>query len=337
MGIKNLNQFIRKECSEAIKLMTLNELSGKVVVVDANIFMYRFLADCALLENMYSMISFFQMHNIVAVFVFDGKPPDEKRKTLNKRKHLKRVAEMQYNKLIHETENDNHNKHNNHMSNDGRWVKGTETELKLKILRRRFMRVSDADFERVWSLMRSLGVQHIVAPGEADALCAQMVLKRKAYACVSDDTDLLVYGCCRVLRHINLFDQTITMYDMNKILNILGISMKEFRQICVISGTDYNSHLTHISLRHALQLFKQYKLCAQSAEHLGNVFAPDFYTWLHHNCDNNRIRFDYDTTMAVYNMFDMTIVTNNLPAITHPMRNNELLHAVMAHENFIFV
>jgi len=337
MGIKNLNQFLRKECSKAIKIMTLDELSGKVVVVDASIFMYRFLADCALLENMYSMISFFQMHNIVAVFVFDGKPPDEKRKILNKRKHLKRVAEMQYNKLIHETENEIHTNHshtnqNNHMSNDGRWA---ETELKLKILRRRFIRVSDADLERVWSLMRSLGVQHIVAPGEADALCAQMVLKRKAYACVSDDTDLLVYGCCRVLRHINLFDQTITMYDMNKILNILGMSMKEFRQICVISGTDYNSHLSH-SLRHALQLFKQYKLCAQSAEHLGNVFAPDFYTWLHHNCDNIRIRFDYDTTMAVYNMFDMTIVSNNLPTITRPMRNNELLHQVMAHENFIF-
>jgi len=320
--------------------MTLDELSGKVVVVDANIFMYRFIADNALLENMYSMISFFQMHNIVAVFVFDGKPPDEKRKTLNKRKHLKRVAEMQYNKLIHETENDNHNhnKSNNHMSNDGRWVKETETELKLKILRRRFIRVSDADFERVWSLMRSLGVQHIVAPGEADALCAKMVLKRKAYACVSDDTDLLVYGCCRVLRHINLFDQTITMYDMNKILNILGISMKEFRQICVISGTDYNSHLTH-SLRHALQLFKQYKLCAQSAEDAGSVFAPDFYTWLHHNCDNNRIRFDYDTTISVHNMFDMTIVPNqnHLPTITKPTRNNALLHEVMAHENFIFV
>ena len=251
MGIKNLNQFIRKECSEAIKIIRLDELSGKVVVVDASIFMYRFLADNALLENMYSMISFFQMHNIVAVFVFDGKPPDEKRKTLNKRKHLKHVAEMQYNQLMLQTIDNN-------IPKDGRLNKEAEaeTEIKLKILRRRFIRVSDADFERVWSLMRALGVQHIVAPGEADALCAQMVLKRKAYACVSDDTDLLVYGCCRVLRHINLFDQTITLYDMNKILNILGITMKEFRQICVISGTDYNNNGRTHSLRHALQLFK---------------------------------------------------------------------------------
>ena len=335
MGIKNLNQFLRKECSDAIKNISLADLSGKVVVVDASIFMYRFIADDALLENMYSMISFFQMHNIVAVFIFDGKPPDEKRKTLNKRKHLKHLAEMQYNQLMYQTENDVNviNSHN----------KCTETEIKLKILRRRFIRVNDTDFERVWSLMRALGVQYIVAPGEADALCAQMVLKRKAYACVSDDTDLLVYGCSRVLRHINLFDQTVTMYDMHKILNILGITMTEFRQICVISGTDYNSYGRTQSLKHALKLFKQYKVCAKQAEDTGNVFPPDFYTWLHHN-SNTRIRFDYEATIAVHNMFDMTAVANHMPAINYIanananiVRNHEMLCNVMAHENFIFV
>ena len=346
MGIKNLNQFLRKECSDALRIITLDELAGKVVVIDASIFMYRFMADDALLENMYSMISFFQMHNIVAVFVFDGKPPDEKRKTLNKRRHLKHVAEMQYNQLIRQTDAAAAAANTPNTPKNGTWFKDpeSETEIKLKILRRRFIRVNDADFERVWSLMRSLGVQYIVAPGEADALCAQMVLKRKAYACVSDDTDLLVYGCCRVLRHINLFDQTITLYDMNKILNILGITMREFRQICVISGTDYNSNVRTHSLKHALKLFKQYKLCAQQAEDAGSVFAPDFYTWLHHACnDCDRIRFDYDTTMAVYDMFDMTIVQNQtnlpLPAIAQPskaMRNDELLRDVMAHENFIF-
>jgi 5'-3' exonuclease len=105
MGIKHLNQFIRKECSDAVKTMQLNELSGKTVVVDASIFMYRFIADGALLENMYSMMSFFQMHGIVALFVFDGKPPEEKRKTLNKRRRLKHIAEMQYNRYVRDLNN----------------------------------------------------------------------------------------------------------------------------------------------------------------------------------------------------------------------------------------
>jgi hypothetical protein len=44
----------------------------------------------------------------------------------------------------------------------------------------------DADLERVKALMQALGVNYIVAPGDADVMCAQMVLKRKAHACMSD-------------------------------------------------------------------------------------------------------------------------------------------------------
>jgi 5'-3' exonuclease len=344
MGIKNLNQFVRRECSDAIKNITLSTLSGKVVVVDASIFMYRFLADDALLENMYTMISLFKLHGIVPVFIFDGKPPDEKRNTLNRRRHLKHVAEMQYNRRLIES-----------AATTATTTMTTENkaaeEQWLKIMRRRFIRISDADFERVWTLMRALGVQYIVAPGEADAMCAQMVLKRKAYACMSDDTDLFVYGCSRVLRHMNLMDETVTLYEMSKILNLLGITMTEFRQICVISGTDYSCGRMHgLTLKNALLLFKQYKKCAHDAEKDGNIFAPDFYTWLHHHANNNnhnnnhdktlmtRVKFDYDATMTVHNMFDMTTIATQLPVITSAMSTNkELLHEVMAHENFIFV
>jgi flap endonuclease-1 len=336
MGIKHLNQFIRHEClhTGTVNNIHLSELSGKTVVVDASIFMYRFIADGALLENMYSMMSFFQMHNIVALFIFDGKPPEEKRKTINKRKRLKCIAEMQYNRFVRNLNTD----HENGAAGNGSLNK--EQEHALKVLRRRFIRVSDADFEHVKTLMRALGVQYMVADGEADVLCAQMVIKRKAYACVSDDTDLFVYGCTRVLRHINLFDQTVTMYDMPRILKVLGITMTEFRQICVISGTDYHSGPMHgVNLKVALDLFKQYKQCALNAETNDDVFAPDFYTWMHHHCNNhnNRIRFDYDTTMTVYNMFDTAIM--HLPTIAplNAVKNRDLLREIMARENFIFV
>jgi flap endonuclease-1 len=321
MGIKHLNKFIRAECSDAITTIGLNELSGKKVVVDASIFMYRFVADNALMENMYSMMSFFRINNITALFIFDGKPPKEKRKTLNKRRRLKHIAEMQYNRLLRDQD-----------TNDSAQDHKTQLHA-LKVLRRRFTRISDDDFQRVWSLMRALGVSYIVADGEADMLCAQMVIKRKAYACVSDDTDLFVYGCSRVLRHINLFDQTVTLYDMHKILNMMRINMTEFRQICVISGTDY--HSGSINLKIALHLFNQYKKCRDEAEEREDVFAPDFYTWLHHTND----RFNYDTAMSVYKMFDITNTPMHLVPIAdmNAPRDEPLLRKLMAQENFIFV
>ena len=336
MGIKHLNRFVRKECPDAIKNIAFAELAGKVVVVDASIYMYRFLADQALLENMYTMVSLLQMHGIVPVFIFDGKPPDEKRNLLNKRKHLKRAAEIKYNDIKVQLE----------LS----CCRHEDAAHLLKALRRRFVRACDADFERVKTLLQALGVNYIVAPGEADALCAQMVLKRKAHACMSDDTDMFVYGCPRVLRHLNLMDETVTMYDMSKILNLLGITMTEFRQICVVSGTDYNANATamqqqpqqpqhpqqqHLHLKLTLKLFKQYKKCTQEAAATGSIVATDFYTWLHHNC-NPRLKFNYDAVVAVHDMFDTTHVKISTPIHKNNF-NRELLHTVMAHENFIFV
>lgn len=325
MGIKHLNRFVKQECPDAIRSIAFAELSGKVVAVDASIYMYRFLADQALLENMYTMVSLLQMRGVVPVFIFDGKPPDEKRNSLNKRKYLKREAEIKYNNAKMQLALTPANEH------------------LLKVLKRRFIRLQDADFERVKMLLRALGVSYIVAPGEADALCAQMVLKRKAHACISDDTDMFVYGCPRVLRHLNLMDETVTMYDMSKILNMLGITMNEFRQICVVSGTDYNLHNAnaimqpHLHLKLTLKLFKQYKKCTQDAAATGGVAATDFYIWLHHNCSAiyPRLKFNYDAIVAVHCIFDATHVKIPTPALIH-CADHELLQTVMAHENFIF-
>jgi hypothetical protein len=161
---------------------------------------------------------------------------------------------------------------------------------------------------------------------------------------MSDDTDMFVYGCPRVLRHLNLMDETVTMYDMSKILNMLGITMTEFRQICVVSGTDYNfknaanDAAMHLHLKLTLKLFKQYKKCTQEAAATDSIVATDFYTWLHHNCRtiNPRLKFNYDAIVAVHDMFDATHV--KIPTLIHkPTVNCELLHEVMAHENFIFI
>jgi hypothetical protein len=341
MGIKHLNQFVNRECPGAIKTIPFADLAGKVVVVDASIYMYRFAADEALLENMYSMVRMFQLSGIVPIFIFDGKPPDEKRSLLNKRQRLKRIAEMHYNDV---------KTHLELTSSSSSASQTSDNMHMLKMLKRRFVRLYDADFERVKTLLQALGVAYIVAPGEADAMCAQMVLKRKAHACASDDSDMFVYGCPRVLRHLNLLDQTIVMYDMSKILDLLGITMNEFRQICVVSGTDYTccTHADkciksspHLYLKLTLKLFKQFKKCTQEAEETGSIVAPDFYTWLHHNCEtiHPRLKFDYDAITATHDMFH-TIPLNvaQLPVTTaNNTINHALLHKVMAHENFIFV
>ena len=80
---------------------------------------------------------------------------------------------------------------------------------------------------------------HRTAEGEADELCAALVIKGTAYACLSEDTDLFAYGCPRVLKYISLINHTIVLYTLSDILNDLDLSLEDFRTICLFSGTDY--------------------------------------------------------------------------------------------------
>ena len=86
MGIKNLNRFLREQAKESIKFISVAELSGKKIAVDISIYMYKYASEGSLLENIYLMLSVFRYYNICPIFVFDGKPPPEKKELLLKRK-----------------------------------------------------------------------------------------------------------------------------------------------------------------------------------------------------------------------------------------------------------
>ena len=99
MGIKYLNSFLRENCSNSIKCMPVMELSGKKIAVDISIYLYKYEGDGTLIENMYLMMAIFRYYNIVPIFIFDGKPPTEKKELLQKRKDDKVTAEKEYDLL----------------------------------------------------------------------------------------------------------------------------------------------------------------------------------------------------------------------------------------------
>ena len=91
MGIKNLNSYFRNECSSySINQKHLSVYRHKKFVIDTSIYLYRFLSENALIENMYLLISIFKYYNITPIFIFDGKPPQKKLELLKKRKIQKK-------------------------------------------------------------------------------------------------------------------------------------------------------------------------------------------------------------------------------------------------------
>ena len=55
MGIPSLNYYIRKFCPNSVKDIHLEEFSGKTIVVDTSIYLYRFKGNGTIIENMYVM------------------------------------------------------------------------------------------------------------------------------------------------------------------------------------------------------------------------------------------------------------------------------------------
>jgi flap endonuclease-1 len=321
MGIKYLNNFLRTECGESIKAITIAELSGKKIAVDISIYMYKYESSDALIENMYLMLATFRQYNIIPIFVFDGKPPTEKKALLQKRKEDKKEAEKEYNILKQKLEINN-------LSDDDK----EEIISNMDVLKKQIIYINREKISIVKNLIRSYGLTYYDAPGEADELCALLVLKNKVWACLSEDMDMFVYGCARVIRYFSLFKGTALLYDIKGILEKLGLTQKELREICVLSGTDYNIQTcdktkNNPNLYETIKLFNKYKKEKVNLE---------FYEWIK---NTSLYITDYELLKNIYDIFDLkntNLTTFEKIKIVNTPIDCENIKNILKTDGFIF-
>lgn len=227
MGIRMLTSFLKETGCKGITFKHLSKFSNKRIVIDASIYMYRFLGEKALLENFYIMCGIFLKYNIHPLFVFDGKPPKEKEEEVQARHDIKVEAERKLKQLQKD------------MAKEKDPVKKMTMEDTLAELEKTCIRVRKRDVDAVKELIHSFGMQTYDAPNEADQVCAYMVIYGHAYACLSEDTDMFVYGCPYILRYMSLLNHTVLFHNLDQVLASLSITMDNFRALCVFSENDY--------------------------------------------------------------------------------------------------
>jgi len=305
MGIKYLNRFLKNNVVNAIKEISFKEMNGKTIVIDMNIYMYKFTADETLIESVYSMLSIFQHYKITPIFVFDGKPPPEKKDILLKRREIKKNAQNEYNILSELLAN-----------NDSIDEQEKEQIIqKMKTLKKKSIQIKKSDIEIVKKLISAFGESFCDALGEADELCAYLTLNNSAWAVMSEDMDMFVYGCPFVLRYVSLLSHTCVLYDFRKILEELYITEKEFREICIFSGTDYKVETDTKSCNIFEKSIKE------------NI---NFYDWF---LKNKQERNDEFT--KIYQMFDLKDKNYNFKIIKSSMNKNEIIE-ILKTDGFIF-
>lgn len=293
MGIRNLNKYLLQNCHNSIKDIHLSELKNKKISVDISIYLYHFERNGNLIDKMYEMINIFKFYNIIPVFIFDGKPPDEKKYVLQERKKQKEKNKEKIQELtdiLNNISNQNEEEKNNIL-------------LNIEKIKRQTIFITREKIEQVKNIIRISGATYYDAPQEADELCSILTIREQVWGCMSEDMDMFIYGCPRIIRYFNIFNRTAKLYKIKNILFELNISFNDFKQICILSGTDYNIYNNKYNLIKSINLFNEYQ--QYLSIHVNKkIYNPlGFIEWIINNIDDT---LNYELLYKIYFMFDLT-------------------------------
>ncbi|XP_074591350.1 flap endonuclease 1-A-like [Curcuma longa] len=254
MGIKGLTKLLAENAPGAIREQTFESYSGRWITLDASMSIYQFLVVVGRngvetltneagevtshLQGMLNRTTRLLQAEIMLVYIFDGQPPELKKKELVKR-HLKRLDAMK--DLTTAMENGDE---------DG-----------IKKFSKRTIKMTKRHNEDCKRLLRLMGVPVIEAPCEAEAQCAALCKARKVYAVASEDMDSLTFGAPRFVRH--LMDPSsrripVIEFQVSKILEELELTMEQFIDLCILSGCDYCDSIRGIGGQTALKLIRRH-------------------------------------------------------------------------------
>jgi flap endonuclease-1 len=252
MGIKGLTHLLNTEAPGSIESVSLSSFRDKRVAVDISIFLYKSLANVRYNgdylrnkegKNVSHIVGIFNKTiqflsvGVQPIYIFDGKPPDEKWECIQER-HRK-VKECR-----------------DKMATD-------ISEEEKKTLEKGTIRVTKDHVYDIKRMLTLMGVSYIHNPvGEAEAYAAELCRIGYVDAVVTEDMDTLAYGCPKVLR--NCIDRSIkrrdvlTCFSYEPIIEAFKMTHGQFVDVCILSGCDYCPTIPKIGTVRAFQYITQY-------------------------------------------------------------------------------
>ena len=266
MGINRLNTFLRQSIKvNWPRLVPLSQFKNKAVAVDIMITIYKFRYvalkiardDGCLDVDMETMIlsdssdkqvgkifatlilnflSSFVKRKITPVIVFDGEPPQAKincekdRRNKNREKIKQAAIDRQQINLA---------------------CCFTKTDL----------------VSLTKDLCQSIGFPVLTAVDEGERLCAALCREGLVESVYTADSDVFAHGAPSQIHQrpgkvLFLEDgdlDVVEIYELDTILQHLGISMEQFQDTCILAGCDYNTHIKNIAFARAYKLILEHK------------------------------------------------------------------------------
>ncbi|XP_074322058.1 exonuclease 1-like [Apium graveolens] len=138
-------------------------------------------------------------------------------------------------------------------------------------------------FCHVRKVLKQENVAYVVAPYEADAQMTFLAVSKLVDAVITEDSDLIPFGCPRIIYKMDKFGQGVefqsSRLQQNKELNLTDFTKQMFLEMCILSGCDYLQSLPGMGLKKAHALIKKFKSYDKVIKHLkySNVAVPPMY------------------------------------------------------------
>lgn len=104
-------------------------------------------------------------------------------------------------------------------------------------------------------VLKANSIEFVVAPYEADAQLAFMNLNGMISAVLTEDSDLLSFGCTKVLYKLDQSGHCIEILqsDLGNVKEMKYWTPSRFREMCILAGCDYLPNLPGIGVKTAIK------------------------------------------------------------------------------------
>jgi flap endonuclease-1 len=260
--------------------LEISSLAGRRVAIDAHNALYQFLSIIrqrdgtplmdyrgrvtSHLSGLFYRTARLMDEGVKPVYVFDGKPPALKGRTLGERHDIRSAAAEKWEE-----------------------AKKQGDEAGARKYAMASTRLTSVMIEESKELLRAMGVPVVQAPSEGEAQAAEMARSGKVDFCASQDFDSLLFGAPKLVRNLTMsgkrklpgknvyVDVEPEIIDLNASLKALGIDRKRLVWIGILVGTDFNEGVKGIGPKKALKIVRDAATLSAAVAKSGGVFEVE--------------------------------------------------------------
>ena len=137
-------------------------------------------------------------------------------------------------------------------------MQAVKIQSRIHSLQKQTRRPTREMIEDCKQLFEILGVAYVQAPGEADPTLGEMVLNGEVDGIISEDTDMLPYGCEIFITRLSGKNDNVIEFRLSRALELLAMTREQFVDLCILCGCDYADKIYKIGVKTGYSLLKKH-------------------------------------------------------------------------------